>query len=90
MQKAKPKQAINLMKITIENTDKIIELVPPHGGMPMQARIWEGETDTGVKVIVYVTRICIQDKEATKQFERELRRTRIPAAVVQQFPLKVI
>jgi hypothetical protein len=56
------------MKITIQNTDKIVEL----NGVP--ARIWEGETDSGVPVICHVSLISPQthDHEANAQFEREL------------------
>lgn len=56
------------MKITIESTDKIVEL----NGTP--ARIWEGSTDSGVPVLVWVNLISPQthDSEINAQFEREL------------------
>lgn len=39
------------MKITIESTDKIVYL----NGIP--ARIWEGETASGICVHCFITRI---------------------------------
>jgi hypothetical protein len=72
------------MKITIENTTKIVKLddVP--------ARIWEGETDSGVKVICYITRIAVADGEDHEQFRRELLEQRTPSAEVQAIPLRLI
>lgn len=57
------------MKITIQNTDKVVEL----NGVP--ARVWEGETESGVPVICHVSLISPQthDQDANAQFERELR-----------------
>lgn len=63
------------MKITIESTDKIVKL----NGLP--ARIWEGQTDSGVPVICYVSLISPQthDPEVNARFERELREV-LPAS----------
>jgi hypothetical protein len=63
------------MKITIESTDKIVQL----NGVP--ARIWEGQTDSGVPVLCYVSLISPQthDREVNAQFERELREV-LPAS----------
>ena len=60
------------MKITIHNTDKIVQL---NNG---PARIWEGETESGVPVICHVNMISPQthDPEVNAQFERELREVR--------------
>lgn len=57
------------MKITIENTDKIV----PLDGVPM--RIWQGQTESGVPVICWVGMISPQthDAEANARFERELK-----------------
>ncbi len=44
------------MKITIESTMKIVELVTPTGRVP--ARIWEGQTERGTPVSCFVTRIA--------------------------------
>lgn len=79
------------MKITIENTSKIVELVTENGRVP--ARIWEGKTSTGIPVICYVTRIAVADTEgyaAHDQFRRELEQQRPPSAEVEAIPLRLI
>lgn len=45
------------MKITIENTSKIVSL----NGIP--ARIWEGETENGIKVHCFISRIAVDRNE---------------------------
>lgn len=64
------------MKITIENTDKIVEV----NGLP--TRIWEGQTDSGAPVACWIALISPQthDPEVNAQFERELEEVR-PAKV---------
>lgn len=80
------------MKITIENTDKLLHL--KSGGGEVPARVWEGETDNGVKVICFVTRILVkegQPEEIYQQFERELRETQKAASpAVETFPLRFV
>jgi hypothetical protein len=74
------------MKITIENTANFAEL----DGVP--ARIWEGETDTGIPVIAFVTRISPQtnDAAALERFAAELTEVRPPSAAVEAIPLRLI
>ena len=64
------------MKITIQNTTRITELITDTGSVP--ARLWEGETESGVKVQVLVTRIAALKKDDCSQFERELAEMRPP------------
>ena len=45
------------MKITIESTSKIVSL----NGIP--ARIWEGETENGIKVHCFISRIAVDRNE---------------------------
>ena len=74
------------MKITIENTSKIVHLddVP--------ARIWEGKTDSGIPVICYITRIAVPEGENVNhdEFRRELMECKAPSAEVEAIPLKLI
>lgn len=73
------------MKITIESTSKIVEL----NGVP--ARIWEGWTESGIKVHCFVPRIAI-DKDETRfsEFEKELQETRTPSPELECYPGKLI
>ena len=73
------------MKITIENTSKIISL----NGIP--ARIWEGKTESGIKVHCFVTRIAVdQDESRIEEFEKELNETKAPSREMESYPTKLI
>lgn len=79
------------MKITIENTAKLVTLETDGGSVP--ARLWEGVTESGMPVICYVTRICpavAPSDPRIGEFERELTEMRRPSAAVQVIPLRLI
>ena len=73
------------MKITIESTTKIVNL----NGVP--ARVWEGKTESGIKVHTFITRIAV-DKEEKRidEFENELQQQRQPSTEIESYPLKII
>jgi len=58
------------MKVTLESTDAIVELATSTGHVP--ARIWEGFTESGIRVHAFVTRIAVHKESDNTQFEREL------------------
>ena len=72
------------MKIEIENTEKIVEL----NGVP--ARVWEGQTESGIPVHCFVTRISPQSNDNIEDFERELQETVAPSPEVAAYPLRLI
>lgn len=73
------------MQVQIHSTDKIVHL----NNVP--ARIWEGITDTGIKVHCYITRIAVdKDEQNTEQFEKDLKEHRPPSAEVAAIPLRMI
>lgn len=75
------------MIVTLENTTKVVEL----NGIP--ARVWEGTTESGTKIIAFITRISIPEDasaEVKQQFEKELTQTKPPSAEIQAIPLKLI
>lgn len=79
------------MKITIENTDKVVRFEV--NGAEVPARIWQGETDTGIPVQVYITRIAPEiprDDARNEQFARELEETTVPRPTVVAIPLRMI
>ncbi len=82
------------MKITIESTDKVIELIGDHGRMP--ARVWEGATEKGVPVFCFVTRIApsikaLADGDARlAEFERDLEECRPASPAVKAFDPRLI
>jgi hypothetical protein len=72
------------MKITIESTSKIIEI----NGVP--ARVWEGQTESGIAVHCFITRIAVDKENDTAQFDKELQQTKAPTADIQSYPLRII
>jgi hypothetical protein len=86
------------MKITIESTDKITSLEIRDGlhGISMPARIWEGYTESGIPVHVFVTRIAptLEDKpenaEKFREFDRELKAQRNPSTDIAAIPVRLI
>jgi len=60
------------MKITIESTEKLVTL----NGVP--ARVWQGQTESGIPVHCFVTRVAVARDQDCSQFERELQEHAAP------------
>lgn len=79
------------MEITIENTDKVVTFEV--NGAEVPARIWQGQTSTGIPVQVFVTRIAPEvprDDPKNAQFVNELQECAPPRVTVQEIPLRMI
>lgn len=75
------------MKIEVESTTKTVEM---NG---VEARVWEGKTDTGIPVHCFITRIAvdINDRAANDQFQAELEERRTPEnADINSYPTRMI
>lgn len=68
------------VKVILESTTKIVTI----DGMP--ARIWEGKTESGVPCFAMITRIGVDRKEDTSQFEAELKECKEPL-MTKSFPM---
>lgn len=77
------------MKISLSNTSKIVTLIG-EGGQGVQARIWEGHTESGIPVHAYITRIAVKHDADASEFDRELEACEAPSAAVQEIPLVLI
>lgn len=87
------------MKITVESTKKAVELVVGPQRNKVQARVWQGFTDSGVPVQCFITRIAPEiDKDRTDplaketfdRFEAELLVCADPRPEVEAIPLRLI
>ena len=76
------------MKITIESTDITVTLV--EAGAAIRCRVWEGETEHGVKIHCFIPRISAKDGQDLSQFQAELQEQRAPSAEVLSIPLRMI
>lgn len=72
------------MKITIESTTKIVK------ANGVDCRVWEGESERGVKVICLIPRIAVKEGQDTSQFEAELQEQRAPSADAAVYPMRMI
>lgn len=73
------------MKLTIENTTKIVEL----NGIP--CRVWEGETESGIKVHCFISRVAIdKDEPRAEEFQKELQECKPPSQEVDGIPFGLI
>jgi hypothetical protein len=84
------------MKVTLQSTRKIVTFETDTGHV--EARVWQGETETGVPVQAFITRIApeISPNEpgfdaAQVEFERDLRHTSSPRpAALDVIPARMI
>lgn len=84
------------MKITLESTTRIVQIgtgavfdVTDPGNL--EARVWEGETESGIKVYALIPRLAAHTNENQEQFQRELMECKPPtsaAAIV--FPARMV
>ncbi len=72
------------MRMTIESTTKIVK------ANGIDCRVWEGETERGVKVQVLIPRIAVKNGQDTSQFEAELQEHAAPSADTAAFPMRMI
>lgn len=71
------------MKITIESTSRIVTV---NG---IECRVWQGESERGVRVQVVISRIAADGGQDCSQFDQELREHAAPTGV-QAFPLRML
>jgi hypothetical protein len=71
------------MKITLESTTLIVNV---NG---VDCRIWEGQTESGIKVQALIPLIAALAADDLRQFEAELKECR-PPSVEAAFPLRMI
>jgi hypothetical protein len=77
------------MKLEIESTTKLVDVVTETGAV-VPARLWEGETDSGIPVFCYITRVQVRRDQDLSQFEAELRECRVPSLEALAIPFRMI
>ena len=78
------------MKITIESTSKIVEMRPSFARDPIPCRVWEGFTESGIRLHAFISRVAVLESEDTSQFDRELLETRAPSEDTLAIPMRMI
>ena len=77
------------VKITLESTPRVVSI--NDGGV--KARIWQGQTETGIAVHAYVVLVSVRTTESAEilaTFERELTEHAGPREEVRAIPLRLI
>jgi hypothetical protein len=77
------------VKVHLESTSKFVEIQGALGGR-IPARVWEGTTESGKRIVAFITRVSPMTEVADPEFERELEETRTPSADVAAFPVRLI
>ncbi len=72
------------MEITLQSTTKTVAL----NGVP--ARIWEGTTASGIKVICFITRVAVLSSADLSEFNRELEACLPPSPDAWSFPARLV
>jgi hypothetical protein len=73
------------MLIIIESTNKIVDV---NG---IKSRLWEGKTESGIKVTCLIIRIAVNDEADQTDFERELIYCNPPSKEAHQaFPVRLV
>lgn len=73
------------MKITIESTTKITHF----NSIPV--RVWEGQTESGIKVNCFIARVSIDaDEPRADEFKEELQEHNPPSPEIEAIPLRMI
>lgn len=76
------------MRIHIEPTTRIVDVVGTAGIVP--ARVWEGETDNGIAITVLVTRIAARIDADRSELERTLEEQHPPSIHADAWPNRLI
>jgi hypothetical protein len=76
------------VKITVESTSKIVEVMD--GGDAIRCRVWEGESESGVRIYCLIARVAANSEQDLSQFDAELKETREPSPEIRAIPLRLI
>lgn len=72
------------MTITISSTTKVVTL---NG---ISTRVWEGETEHGIKCHAFIARIGVAHDLDSSQFEAELKEQRARSPEIEAIPLRML
>lgn len=56
----------------------------------VRCRVWEGETERGIKVHCFIPLVAAPSDQDLSQFEAELKQQRSPSPAVEAIPLRLI
>jgi hypothetical protein len=81
------------MTIVLTSTNKIVQLSHAVEHSPIEARIWEGKTESGTKIYCFIPFISINEDEPIhikKQFQQELQEYKPHSIEIKDFITRII
>lgn len=82
------------MKVTLESTTRVVEIELEQGAL-VPGRIWEGVTDSGIRVVALITRIAAETgvgEHTQAEFRQELEECHEPRSrgALEAFPSRMV
>jgi len=78
------------MKLVIHSTEQIVEIVAPGSDATGKARIWVGETESGIPVQLAILLVAVTAKERQDEFVAALHEKHAPEPADLAFPLRML
>lgn len=79
------------MKIILESTDRVVTIATANSRGEIEARVWQGKTDSGIPVVALIPRIAVPEGQPQEEFRRELQEHAAPSEdALRSFPLRMI
>lgn len=79
------------MKITLESTDRIVQLKSSTHGGTVPGRVWQGKTESGIQLFVVITSLAVERTQDQSEFQAAFQEHTAPeAGAIQAFPLRFI
>jgi hypothetical protein len=78
------------LKITIESTKRVVKFHARRGAAPVDCRVWEGKTESGIEIQCLIPMIAVREEARQQEFEAELKTHRGPQIEPQAFPARLI
>lgn len=73
----------------MQSTPRIVELAGRNGAS-LPARVWQGTTDKGVSVLVFVTRVAVEIGQDQTEFDADLQEHAPPRPDVEHWPARML
>jgi hypothetical protein len=81
------------MKATLESTSKVVRLKVIGNNDGIQARIWEGHTESGIPFHAFVVRVGVEEglpAEKYAEFQESLNEVKAPSPEIEAYPMRMV
>jgi len=79
------------MKITLESTNRIVQVASGTHTGTVSGRVWQGKTESGIPVAVVITSLAVEAAQDQRQFQQEFQEHAAPQPyAAMAFPLRFV